>query len=47
MQNGSTFRSIKEAYIRGNTIKYFTFDDDLLAKIEGTEYVCPEKWNKG
>ena len=40
------FHSVKEVFIRGNTIKYFSLDSDLLSRVEGTEYVCPEKWKK-
>lgn len=27
-------------------IKYFSLDEDIISKIEGTEYVCPERWKK-
>ena len=37
---------MKEVWIRGNTIKYFNLNDNLLEKIEKTEYVAPEKWKK-
>ena len=37
---------MQEVWIRGNTIKYFNLKDDLLSKIENTEYVAPEKWKK-
>lgn len=46
MQNGQTFHSVKEVYIRGNNIKYVSMNDDIISKIENTEYVCPEKWKK-
>lgn len=35
------FHKVKEVYIRGNHIKYFSLDSDLPSKIENTEYVCP------
>lgn len=38
---GETFHSIKEVYIRGNTLKYFTLESTALKKIEGTEYRAP------
>lgn len=31
--NGDVFHSIKEAYIRGNTLKYFTLENTSLKKI--------------
>lgn len=43
---GELFHSIKEAYIRGNTLKYFTLENTALKKIEGTEYRAPQKWKK-
>ena len=43
---GELFHSIKEVYIRGNTIKYFNLENTALKKIEGTEYKAPEKWKK-
>ena len=30
---GEVFHSIKEVYIRGNTLKYFTLEDTALKKI--------------
>ncbi len=40
------FHSVKEVYIKGSSIKYVSLNDDIISKIEGTEYVCPEKWKK-
>jgi len=33
MKKGEIFHSVKEVYVRGNTIKYFTIDDDVIKKI--------------
>lgn len=33
---GEIFREIKEVYIRGNVIKYFTLEEHAIKKLEGT-----------
>ena len=45
-KSGLVFHSVKEVYIKGSMIKYFTLDNGLLEKIEKTEYVYPDKWKK-
>lgn len=43
---GEKFHQIREVYIRGNTLKYFTLHPTALQKIQTTEYKCPDKWKK-
>lgn len=41
---GEIFRDIREVYIRGNVVKYFTLEEHAIKKIQGTEYKAPEKF---
>jgi len=41
LKKGEVFHEVKEVYIRGNVLKYFTLENETLKKIEGTEYRPP------
>lgn len=42
-KDGTRFHKIKEVFVRGNCLKYFRLEEEVLGNLEGTQYVTP-KW---
>jgi U6 snRNA-associated Sm-like protein LSm4 len=44
-RDGTQFFKLKEVFLKGNSLKYFRIEEEVLGNLEGTQYVTP-KWMK-
>jgi U6 snRNA-associated Sm-like protein LSm4 len=45
-KDATRFHKIKELFIRGNCLKYFRMNEEVLSGLEGSQYVMPRWYNQ-